>query len=134
MKLAQPASLVKAENAMLFILVVCFYFFYFHFSFIWFIALLLAPDISAVGFLILPKFGISCYNVFHILFIPVLLVFIGLGRAGDIWTSCGLIWLCHIYIDRALGFTLRSADDSIQFGLKNSGDERIERNQDGDKN
>ncbi|WP_100488742.1 DUF4260 domain-containing protein [Sporolactobacillus pectinivorans] len=111
MKFAQPIFLVKIENTVFFILVLYLYFAHFHYSFFWFIALLLVPDISAIGYGINTTIGAYCYNVFHVLFVPTIVVVLGLCLTDDIWIALGLIWLCHIFMDRMLGYGLKYTDD-----------------------
>lgn len=110
MKFALPVFLLRIENFVFFILVLYLYFAHFHYSFFWFITLLLAPDISAVGYVINTTVGAYCYNVFHVLFIPIIFVISGLYLTDDIWIIIGLIWLCHIFLDRALGYGLKYTD------------------------
>lgn len=111
MKLAQPVFLVKMENAVFFLLSLYLYFAYFHYSLFWFIVLFLVPDISAAGYMVNVKVGAYCYNAFHVLFIPTIVVVSGWYVNNGIWSACGLIWLCHIFIDRVLGYGLKYADD-----------------------
>jgi hypothetical protein len=76
-------------------------------SWLLFAVLLLAPDLSFLGYLAGPRVGAVCYNVLHTTMGPL-----ALGVAGSIlaWPAAvavALIWLAHIGIDRALGYGLK---------------------------
>ncbi|TIQ35202.1 MAG: DUF4260 family protein [Mesorhizobium sp.] len=74
----------------------------------WLFALLiLAPDLSMLGYLAGPRAGAVSYNALHILIAPLALVLAGVLFAGPIATAVALIWIAHIAIDRALGYGLK---------------------------
>jgi hypothetical protein len=76
----------------------------------WFAALLLAADVSLVGYLAGPKVGAAVDNSGHSLIGPAALLawsFAGGPAAALAW---GAIWLAHIGMDRALGYGLKHAD------------------------
>lgn len=74
----------------------------------WLFALLiLAPDVSMLGYLAGPRVGAVSYNAVHILIIPLLLGLAGVLFAAPITTAVALIWIAHIAIDRALGYGLK---------------------------
>ena len=69
-----------------------------------FAVLLLAPDLSAVGYLANPRVGARIYNVFHVYALPLALLvgaFLADYAAG---MQVAAIWLTHIGMDRTLGF------------------------------
>ncbi|TJV45391.1 MAG: DUF4260 family protein [Mesorhizobium sp.] len=72
-----------------------------------FAVLILAPDLSMLGYLGGPRLGAIAYNALHMLIAPVLLLLAGhlLGNAAAI--AVALIWIAHIAIDRALGYGLK---------------------------
>ncbi|TPN55989.1 MULTISPECIES: DUF4260 domain-containing protein [unclassified Mesorhizobium] len=72
-----------------------------------FAVLILAPDLSMLGYLGGPRLGAITYNALHMLIAPVLLLLSGhlLGNAAAI--AVALIWIAHIAIDRALGYGLK---------------------------
>lgn len=75
-----------------------------------FLVFLLAPDLSAVGYLLGTRTGSILYNLAHTLAWPVLL---GLGGwwLGWSWSvPVALIWLAHIGMDRMLGYGLKYPD------------------------
>ena len=76
-------------------------------SWVWFAVLLLAPDLSAIGFLRGPRVGAALYNAAHTYIGPVLLAAVA-GAAG--WEGglpVSLVWAAHIGMDRALGYGLK---------------------------
>lgn len=74
----------------------------------WLFALLiLAPDLSMLGYLAGPRVGAISYNALHILISPVLLLLAGHFGGSAIATAIALIWIVHIAIDRALGYGLK---------------------------
>ena len=72
-----------------------------------FALLVLAPDLSMLGYLAGPRIGAVTYNAFHILIWPVLLVLAGLHMDSQKAMEIALIWLVHISVDRALGYGLK---------------------------
>jgi len=74
----------------------------------WLFALLiLAPDLSMLGYLAGPRVGAIAYNALHILVIPLLLALAGYVLANSMAAAIGLIWIIHIAVDRALGYGLK---------------------------
>ncbi|RRI06349.1 DUF4260 family protein [Mesorhizobium tamadayense] len=74
----------------------------------WLLALLiLAPDLSMLGYLAGPRVGAVAYNALHMLIVPLVLALAGVLFAGPITTAVALIWIAHIAIDRALGYGLK---------------------------
>lgn len=78
----------------------------------WLFALLiLAPDLSMLGYLRGPRVGAYAYNCFHITLWPLVLLVGGHLAGSTLCVSMGLIWLAHIGIDRALGYGLKLPTD-----------------------
>ena len=74
----------------------------------WLFALLiLAPDVSMLGYLAGPRVGAVAYNALHTLIVPLALLLAGCLLASSTTTAVALIWLAHIAIDRALGYGLK---------------------------
>ncbi|UCI07517.1 DUF4260 domain-containing protein [Mesorhizobium sp. B1-1-8] len=74
----------------------------------WLFALLiLAPDLSMLGYLAGPRVGAIAYNAFHTLIFSLALLLAGSPLASSTTTAVALIWLAHIAIDRALGYGLK---------------------------
>ena len=74
---------------------------------LWLLPLLLAPDLSAIGYLGGPRIGAVTYNAVHNLVL-------GLGLFGIGWTVgsaplalAGSILVAHVGMDRALGYGLK---------------------------
>ena len=82
---------------------------YFHEDYAWWLYLLLvlAPDLSMLGYLAGPRVGAIAYNTAHTFALPVALGAVGvLADAGDL-VAVTLIWIAHIGVDRALGYGLK---------------------------
>ena len=82
---------------------------YFHADYPWWllVALVLAPDLSMVGYLAGPVIGAAAYDVAHTYVLPVVLVAVGVIAGADTAVQLGLIWFIHIGVDRALGYGLK---------------------------
>lgn len=78
-----------------------------------FAALILAPDLSAIGYLRSPELGARTYNLVHLWVWPVALTLVGTlilnndPAASQLVLALGLIWAVHIGVDRALGYGLK---------------------------
>ncbi len=71
----------------------------------WFFAvLLLAPDLSAVGYLAGPRIGAYAYDVVHLELWPLALIAIGVATDHPMLYAIGLIWIAHIGMDRLAGY------------------------------
>ncbi|CAN7311400.1 DUF4260 domain-containing protein [Mesorhizobium sp. LjNodule214] len=74
----------------------------------WLFALLiLAPDLSMLGYLAGPRVGAVAYNALHILIVPLPLALAGYVFANPIAIAVALTWITHIAVDRALGYGLK---------------------------
>ena len=74
----------------------------------WLFALLsLTPDFSMLGYLAGNKIGADAYNFFHTPTLPIVLFTIGVVLANTPLMQIALIWLAHIYFDRAVGYGLK---------------------------
>jgi hypothetical protein len=82
---------------------------YFHEDFGWvlFVALILAPDLSAAGYAFGPKVGAIAYDAAHTEIFPVALGAVGVVADSNGATKIALIWLAHIGADRLLGYGLK---------------------------
>jgi hypothetical protein len=74
-----------------------------------FVALILLPDVSMLGYLINPGIGAAIYNLAHTLTIPILLLLGAALFANMLLLAVGAIWVVHIGGDRALGYGLKYA-------------------------
>ncbi|MEM1116031.1 MAG: DUF4260 domain-containing protein [Bacteroidota bacterium] len=76
-------------------------------SWVWFAALILAPDLGMIGYLGGPRLGAACYNAVHTYVAPAVLAAV----AG--WTlglAVASVWAAHIGLDRTLGYGLMLPD------------------------
>lgn len=76
----------------------------------WFVALLLAPDLSMVGYLTGPRLGAVGYNLGHAVVGPLAMIAAWFAGAPSGFLAGGSIWLGHIGMDRALGYGLKLSD------------------------
>ncbi|HEX5521238.1 MAG TPA: DUF4260 domain-containing protein [Longimicrobiaceae bacterium] len=70
-----------------------------------FAALLLAPDLSMIGYAAGPRVGAWAYNLVHSYAAPLLLA--GAALLSGSGVHLALIWCAHIGMDRALGYGLK---------------------------
>lgn len=77
------------------------------FSVMWFFLLLFLPDISILGYLINENIGVKLYNLAHHLSLPMAIFTIALLSNTAIYMLISLIWIAHIFLDRAMGFGLK---------------------------
>lgn len=75
----------------------------------WFLfsILILAPDLSFLGYLKDPKFGAYLYNAMHSWIPALVFILVGYLIQEQTILSIGLIWCAHIGLDRALGYGLK---------------------------
>lgn len=69
--------------------------------------LLLAPDLSAIGYLAGNSVGAALYNLFHTYLLPGALAAYGLLAGGNLAVLFALIWFAHIGMDRLIGYGLK---------------------------
>ena len=72
--------------------------------------LILAPDLTLLGYLKGPRPGAALYNAGHSYLGPALLAAAGWWLAAPLAPRLALIWLAHIGLDRALGYKLKYMD------------------------
>src|SRR5438093_12830327 len=80
-------------------------------SWLLFVILLLAPDLSMVVFLKNKQTGALTYNLVHNYALAALLIGIGLFTSNKLLTSLGLILIKHVQSHRLPGFGLHYATD-----------------------
>jgi hypothetical protein len=73
-------------------------------------ALVLVPDVSMVGYLANTRTGALLYNVGHSYLAPAIVVLAGWRTSSPLAIACGVIWLGHVGLDRAMGFGLKYDD------------------------
>ncbi|HLF01086.1 MAG TPA: DUF4260 domain-containing protein [Anaerolineales bacterium] len=76
-----------------------------------FALLLLAPDLSMLGYLGGKAIGAGAYNFIHTYLPPAALAIYGTLAGYDLAIQMALIWFAHIGADRLLGYGLKYATD-----------------------
>jgi len=99
-------TLLRLEGAALAVACMVFYS-YFEGSWWMFAILLLAPDLSFLGYLAGPRSGAASYNVAHAAILPMLLGMAAMIMPSALAMHLSLIWCAHIGLDRALGYGLK---------------------------
>lgn len=78
---------------------------------IWLLPLLLAPDISMVGYLGGPRLGAITYNAVHNLVVALAVFALGWWADVGALRLLGAILVAHVGMDRALGYGLKLPTD-----------------------
>jgi hypothetical protein len=102
----RPGALLKLEEIAILVTGVLIYR-QLHYSWVLFAILFFVPDIFMVGFWVNARVGAFIYNAGHALFVPLALLGLGYLVGSGRLVAIGLIWVCHIAFDRALGFGLK---------------------------
>ena len=71
------------------------------------VVLILAPDLSMLGYLVGPRVGALSYDLVHTYAGPVVLGVAGVLGGYETAVQIALIWLAHIGVDRLLGYGLK---------------------------
>jgi len=98
---------ISAEYLIAAILVAIFYIYVGNFAWYWLPILFLLFDISAVGYLFNNRVGALLYNIGHSLIGPGILAGIYILTDSRALLFITLLWLFHIFVDRALGYGLK---------------------------
>ncbi|MBE7247523.1 MAG: DUF4260 domain-containing protein [Actinomycetospora chiangmaiensis] len=72
-----------------------------------FLALILAPDLSMLGYAGGPALGAALYNAAHTLTPALILLCVAEAFGATLAVGLALIWLAHIGLDRMLGYGLK---------------------------
>lgn len=99
-------TIIKLEEAALFILGI-FLFNRLNFEWWWFLVLILAPDLSMLGYLFGNKSGAFFYNIFHHKGIALLIYGIGYYLCIETIQLAGIILFSHSAMDRIFGYGLK---------------------------
>lgn len=101
-----PRFLLHAEGLAVFAAAIGLYF---RADYQWWLllALVLAPDLSLIGYAAGTRVGAAAYNGVHTHVLPVALGFLGMLAESSLATKLALIWFTHIGLDRALGYGLK---------------------------
>jgi hypothetical protein len=104
--LSLPAFLLRLEGLVVFVSAVALYIQRGE-SGVLFALLILAPDLSALGYAVNVRVGSVVYNAVHTYALPLALGVLALLTGWSAGIPIALIWLAHIGGDRALGFGLK---------------------------
>lgn len=77
------------------------------YSWLFLVVLILAPDLSMLGYLGGSRLGTLSYDVVHTYAGPVVLGVAGVLGGYETALQIALIWLAHIGVDRMLGYGLK---------------------------
>ena len=99
--------IVSLEYVIIAILTAVFFVEISGFAWYWLVLLFLVVDISAAGYLSSPKLGALTYNLGHSLIGPGLLATVYISTSSQVILFVTLLWLFHIFVDRALGYGLK---------------------------
>ncbi len=78
---------------------------------LWLLPLLLAPDLSMIGYVGGPQAGAITYNLAHNLATALLLLGVGWFAAVAPLALAGAILVAHVGMDRSLGYGLKLPTD-----------------------
>ena len=106
LRLLGPATLLRTEGIALLALSVLLYRANGG-SWLLFGVLLLAPDLSMLGYLAGPRVGAAIYNAFHAYAMPAVVGALGMIFASPMAMAVALIWFAHIGVDRTVGYGLK---------------------------
>jgi hypothetical protein len=99
-------TVLKLEETALFILGI-YLFSRLNYQWWWFLALILAPDLSMIGYAFGNKAGAFFYNVFHHKGIAVLIYVFGCYFDIEMLQLAGIILFSHSAMDRIFGYGLK---------------------------
>src|SRR3990172_12688410 len=102
-------NLLKLEEAFMFGLSI-FLFSKLDYAWWWYPALILAPDLSMVGYLINTRVGAITYNFIHHKALGIGVFVLGVLLANQLLQLIGLILFGHSSMDRVLGYGLKYPD------------------------
>ena len=102
----RPAALLRVEGVVLLVLSVLLYRVNGG-GWLMFGVLLLAPDLSMLGYLAGPRVGAAIYNTFHTYAMPAVVGALGMIFASPLMVAVALIWFAHISMDRTVGYGLK---------------------------
>lgn len=77
------------------------------FSILLFFLLLFLPDLSMLGYLVNSNIGAKFYNLAHHLSLPTVIITLSILLNSTTYLTLSIIWIAHIFLDRALGYGLK---------------------------
>jgi len=102
--------ILRAESIVLFIVGVLLYL-QLNGNALWLLPLLLAPDLSMIGYLRGSRLGAITYNLVHNLATALIVLAIGWFAAIAPLALVGAILVAHVGMDRSLGYGLKLPTD-----------------------
>ncbi|MFA5015850.1 MAG: DUF4260 family protein, partial [Actinomycetota bacterium] len=99
--------ITSVEYLLAAILVAVFYVVIGQFDWYWLIILFLAFDLTMIGYVVNTRVGAVLYNISHSLIGPAILMTIYISTDNRVVLFVVLVWLFHIFVDRALGYGLK---------------------------
>ncbi|CAC9973918.1 hypothetical protein FLAPXU55_01610 [Flavobacterium panici] len=99
-------TIIKLEETALFILGI-FLFNHLNYDWWWFLVLILAPDLSMIGYVFGNKMGAFFYNLFHHKGIALLIYALGYYLSIESLQLAGIILFSHSAMDRVFGYGLK---------------------------
>jgi hypothetical protein len=104
--LSDPVALQRLEGGVLLVLSVLAYW-KLSGPWLWYIVLILAPDLFMLGYVGGPRLGAALYNLGHTWLLPGVLAAVGILAGTSLAVDVGVIWFGHIGADRLLGYGLK---------------------------
>lgn len=99
-------KVIKLEELGLFILGI-YFFNQLEYTWWWFLALILVPDLSMIGYVFGDKIGAFCYNVAHHRGLAIAVYLVGIYCSNEVIQLSGVILFAHSSMDRILGYGLK---------------------------
>ncbi|GGB69587.1 hypothetical protein GCM10007424_06950 [Flavobacterium suaedae] len=99
-------TLIKLEELALFGLAI-YLFSVLNYEWWWFLVLILAPDLSMLGYVFGNKAGAWSYNFFHHTAVAIVCYIVGLFIRNETLQLIGVILFAHSRMDRMFGYGLK---------------------------
>ena len=99
--------IVSIEYLFAAVLVGMFYVVVGQFPWYWLFILFIVVDVSMAGYAVNKRIGALFYNIGHSIIGPVALAALYIATTNQAVLFVTLIWLFHIFVDRALGYGLK---------------------------
>ncbi len=104
--LTDPITLQRLEGGVLLVLSLVIYW-KLAGPWLWYILLILAPDLFMLGYLGGTRLGAAVYNLGHTWLLPGVLAAVGIIGGASFAVDVAVIWIGHIGGDRLLGYGLK---------------------------
>ena len=104
-------AILHLEGAVVLAASVWFYFFQVDGGWVLFAVLILAPDLSMIGFVKDTRLGSITYNLIHSYVLAVVALVIGVATDTNLVTTLALILSAHVGLDRSLAYGLKYASN-----------------------